>query len=124
MALLIGTAPRTLIPPEYLGGYFQIEPAVQAKHTQRYWPDTNVLITRFLHDDGIVELEYFMPVGVVRDAPWLIRRVRCIKGEVHLRVTCEPAFNYGRDAHDMVIADFGATFSLPRSSACCPRVSH
>ena len=38
------------------GGRFQIAPAVEsARHKQFYWPDTNVLITRFLHADGVGE---------------------------------------------------------------------
>ena len=28
-----------------------------------YWPDTTVLLTRFLSPDGVGEIEDFMPVG-------------------------------------------------------------
>ena len=31
---------------------------------QIYWPETNVLITRFLLGDGVVEVIDYMPVGV------------------------------------------------------------
>jgi GH15 family glucan-1,4-alpha-glucosidase len=47
------------------GGRFRIAPAAAGalRHKQFYWPDTNVLITRFLHPDGIAEVEDYMPVG-------------------------------------------------------------
>jgi len=32
-------------------------------YKQLYWPDTNVLLTRFLSPDGVGEIEDFMPVG-------------------------------------------------------------
>ena len=36
------------------GGRFRIAPTVKrARHKQFYWPDTNILITRFLSPDGI-----------------------------------------------------------------------
>ena len=35
----------------------------ELRHKQYYWPDTNVLVTRFLHPDGIAEVEDYMPVG-------------------------------------------------------------
>ena len=31
---------------------------------QMYWPDTNVLVTRFLSHDGVGEIIDYMPVGV------------------------------------------------------------
>src|SRR5512138_973606 len=51
------------------GGRFRIAPSNDGRpidrmrHKQFYWPDTNVLITRFLHPDGIGEIEDYMPVG-------------------------------------------------------------
>ena len=46
------------------GGRFRIAPAGDAiRHKQFYWPDTNILITRFLHADGVGEVEDYMPVG-------------------------------------------------------------
>ena len=47
------------------GGRFQISAGSDGvRHKQFYWPSTNVLVTRFLLADGIVELEDFMPVGL------------------------------------------------------------
>src|SRR5262249_27022181 len=47
------------------GGRFRIVPAEAGavRQKQYYWPDTNILITRFLHPDGIAEVEDYMPVG-------------------------------------------------------------
>ena len=58
------------------GGRFRIAPSGDDfRNKQFYWPDTNVLITRFLHADGIGEIEDYMPVGdaaALRDL--LVRR--------------------------------------------------
>jgi GH15 family glucan-1,4-alpha-glucosidase len=96
------------------GGRFQISPISQeVHHKQLYWPSTNILITRFLLADGIVELEDFMPVGLPPDSPWyhdLFRRVRCVRGAVRMSFTCRPAFDYGRKAHEVALQPNGAFF--------------
>src|SRR3954447_14119218 len=57
------------------GGRFRIAPADgDVRHKQFYWPDTNILVTRFLHADGIGELEDYMPIGCDQ----IIRRVRVV----------------------------------------------
>ncbi len=47
------------------GGFFQICPADDGGTSgkQFYWPDTNVLVTRFLQPGAAVELIDFMPVS-------------------------------------------------------------
>ncbi len=46
------------------GGRYRIAPPGDgARHKQFYWPNTNILITRFLHPDGIGEVVDYMPVG-------------------------------------------------------------
>jgi len=52
------------------GGSFSIAPATE--HTakkQFYWPDTNVLVTRFFSTDGVGQITDFMPVGVRKGDP-------------------------------------------------------
>ena len=97
------------------GGRFQIAPiADQVRRKQFYWPSTNILVTRFSHEDGIAELEDFMPVGFEADSPsyhQLHRRVRCVRGAVKLAVTCRPAFDYGRAAHEVQVRDGVAIFN-------------
>src|SRR4051794_36400644 len=65
------------------GGRFRIAPAAAGglRQKQYYWPETNVLVTRFLHKDGIAEVEDYMPVGpgACQDAQ-LVRRVRVVRG--------------------------------------------
>ena len=100
-----------------IGGSFRIAPvAAEAARKQMYWPETNVLITRFLLADGVVEVIDYMPVGLRKDDPGfrqLVRRVEAVRGSVPVRVECRPAFNYGRDAHDTELTTHGAVFSGP-----------
>jgi len=96
------------------GGRFQIwADADGVRHKQSYWPSTNVLVTRFLLTDGIVELEDFMPAGLPSDSPeyhHIYRRVRCVRGSVRVRVACRPAFDYGRQNHETQMVANGARF--------------
>src|SRR5215510_8173407 len=97
------------------GGRFQISSIGEpVRYKQFYWPSTNILITRFLLADGIAELEDFMPVGLPPDSPWyhhLFRRVRCVRGAVRMSLLCQPACDYGRNAHRVVIRPDGAVFT-------------
>lgn len=102
------------------GGRFQIHPfAENLKYKQFYWPSTNVLVTRFLHSDGIAELVDFMPLGFPPDSPWyhhLCRRIRCVRGTVDVGLVCRPAFDYGRQSHETKLTENGATFIAEGSS--------
>jgi GH15 family glucan-1,4-alpha-glucosidase len=103
------------------GGRFRIAPSGEGlasadmRHKQFYWPDTNVLITRFLHPDGIGEVEDYMPVGGVGGSPGdtLVRRVRVVRGRMPFRLECRPAFDYARSAPRISIRDGGARFDGP-----------
>jgi GH15 family glucan-1,4-alpha-glucosidase len=100
------------------GGRFRIAPAREAmRHKQFYWPDTNVLITRYLHADGVGELEDYMPVGANGVAPVeLIRRVRVVRGRLPFRLECRPAFDYARAASRTHVAETVARFDGPKLS--------
>jgi GH15 family glucan-1,4-alpha-glucosidase len=96
------------------GGYYRIAPAGDNwTPKQLYFPDTNVLITRFLTREGVGEVQDFMPV---HDEPGsifrhrLIRRVLGVRGELTFRVEVEPRFNYGRDPHSIVFHENGVVF--------------
>ena len=96
------------------GGRFQIAPTCKnVTHKQLYWPDTNILVTRFLSPEGVAELVDFMPIGGEQR---LVRRVHCVRGELPFRVVCQPAFNYARDAHDVELVAEGAVFRTPNAS--------
>jgi GH15 family glucan-1,4-alpha-glucosidase len=102
---------------ERKGGYFRIAPIVDGTaRKQVYWPDTNVLVTRFLSSEGVGEIIDFMPLCGSKDAPpyhGLIRRVKVARGCMRFRLECVPAFNYGRDPHTVEIVAEGARFSSP-----------
>ncbi len=99
------------------GGYFSIAPICEeVTHKQFYWPDTNVLVTRFLSSDGVGEIVDYMPLGAHRDGNGyhgLIRLVRVVRGTMQFRMECCPAFNYARDQHETVIEQGGAKFFSP-----------
>src|SRR6185436_12865385 len=98
------------------GGRFRIAPAATSglRHKQYYWPETNVLVTRFLHPDGIAEIDDYMPVGRgVGPAAQLVRRVRVVRGELPLEMECRPAFDYARARHATAVNERGARFDGP-----------
>ncbi len=84
------------------GGRFQIVPAfTRMKPKQLYLPDTNVLLTRFLSEEGVGEITDFMPVEELFDGKELIRRVTTVRGEVHYKMSCAPRFNYASVSHSI-----------------------
>ena len=97
------------------GGRFRIAPSGDDfRNKQFYWPDTNVLITRFLHADGIGEIEDYMPVGAVGASPdQLVRRVRVVRGKVSFHLECSPAFDYARAPPEIHLGEHGARFEGP-----------
>jgi GH15 family glucan-1,4-alpha-glucosidase len=99
------------------GGYFKIAPATDViSHKQLYWPETNVLITRFLSPDGVAEITDYMPIGrdiTASGSRQLVRRVEMVRGSMAFRVECYPAFNYARDVHETGISRNGAVFHAP-----------
>ena len=97
------------------GGRFRIAPAgKQFRRKQFYWPDTAVLITRFLDDDGVGEVEDYMPVGGTGTVPdELVRRVRVVRGRMAFRLECLPAFDYARAPHQLHLGPLGARFDGP-----------
>ena len=99
------------------GGRFKIAPTSEGiSHKQFYWPETNVLVTRFLSTGGVAEITDFMPVGMPETGHGyhlLIRRVNGVRGRLPFRVECRPAFNYAREKHTTEVTSQGACFSSP-----------
>ncbi|HEV2209423.1 MAG TPA: glycoside hydrolase family 15 protein [Verrucomicrobiae bacterium] len=82
------------------GGRFSLAPEMKgATHKQIYLPDSNVLLTRFLAEEALVEVSDFMPILDLGHAHDLVRRAKCIRGEVPFRMVCDPRFDYGRAGH-------------------------
>jgi len=102
------------------GGRFKIAPTTRAgTRRQFYWPDTNVLVTRFLSPDGVGQVIDFMPVGVEEHEPSyhrLIRRVQVLRGTMAFRVECTPAFNYARSEHKIEVGPNSVRFHSPELS--------
>ncbi len=95
------------------GGAFELAADVPARTRQFYFPDTNVLITRFFSPDGVGEIQDFMPVTdespeVARHR--LIRRVVCVRGALPFRARIAPRFGYGTEPHTARLEDGVALF--------------
>jgi GH15 family glucan-1,4-alpha-glucosidase len=102
------------------GGRFKITAVDKGMtHRQFYWPETNVLITRFLSRDGVGEIADFMPVGTLANGHGhhqVVRRVNVVRGTISFRLECYPAFNYGRDQHQTKVISTGVCFFSPQLS--------
>jgi GH15 family glucan-1,4-alpha-glucosidase len=101
------------------GGRFRIAPtAPEPTCKQHYWPDTNVLITRFLMTGGVGEVTDYMTAhehqrGKEDHHHQLFRKVTAVRGNMTFRLECRPAFNYARDSHELSITSKGAVFHSP-----------
>ncbi|MEC4673206.1 MAG: glycoside hydrolase family 15 protein [Nitrospirota bacterium] len=97
------------------GGHFKIAPIQEGNQRQMYLPETNILLTRFFQEDGVGEMTDFMPIesdapGYIPKRHQIIRMVGVVRGQVRFRLTCAPAFNYGRDTHSVTIQGNNALF--------------
>ena len=95
------------------GGHFHIGPdRDDYVSRQLYFPDTTILITRFLTPDGVGEVLDFMPVveGLATDSHRLVRLVRVVRGTMRFRMEVQPRFDYGRKPHELRLSEEGALF--------------
>jgi GH15 family glucan-1,4-alpha-glucosidase len=94
------------------GGHYRIAPSTDGwKTRQLYFPDTAVLITRFLTPDGVGEVQDFMVIH--RDPDHrrrLLRRVVVVRGEMEFLLECDPKFDYARAEHETTLHEHGAMF--------------
>ncbi len=103
------------------GGRFQIQPELKNRRVrQLYLPDTNILLTRFLAEEGVAELTDYMPIGTDGNQPnEIIRTVSVVRGEVNFTLLCQPRFSYALCRHSLRIEDQCAIFS-PHENVCLP----
>jgi GH15 family glucan-1,4-alpha-glucosidase len=103
------------------GGRFAIRPQLsKTRVRQLYLPETNILLTRFLAEEGVAELTDFMPIEPKGGQPnEIVRMVSVIRGNVCFKMSCEPRFNYAAGKHHVQISDNCATF-FPADSLCPP----
>jgi GH15 family glucan-1,4-alpha-glucosidase len=95
------------------GGAFRITPAHEGwRARQLYFPDTNVLITRFSTQEGVAEVIDFMPVMQPGDGgrDRIVRTIIGIRGALEFRVEVDPRFDYGRQSHQALGAEHGYVF--------------
>jgi GH15 family glucan-1,4-alpha-glucosidase len=96
------------------GGRFRIAPSQAGYVTkQLYFPDTAILITRFMTPDGVGEVADFMPIDAperATDRHRIVRIVRVVRGEMEFVLECEPRFDYGRAGHEVASIEQGFVF--------------
>ena len=96
------------------GGHFRVTPmAPEVTRKQLYFPDTAILVTRFLTDDGVAEVVDFMPVSDPTRASEqhrIVRLATCVRGEVTFDLEIAPRFDYGREPHQLHLNEDGAVF--------------
>ncbi|MEU9320265.1 glycoside hydrolase family 15 protein [Streptomyces sp. NPDC048295] len=103
------------------GGFFRLasdDPG--STRRQLYYPDTAVLVTRFMSPDGVGEVLDWMPpgrTGTPTDRHTLVRAVRAVRGTVRFAMECRPRFDYGRASHTLALVPGGAVFRAPGIAA-------
>ena len=102
------------------GGHLRTRPTVDTftRH-QLYYPDTAILVTRFLTESGVGEVVDFMPIasaGVASNRHQLVRMLRCVRGEMTFFVDIAPRFDYGREPHESHVSEDGIFFQGAQSA--------
>ncbi|HET7226623.1 MAG TPA: glycoside hydrolase family 15 protein [Candidatus Eisenbacteria bacterium] len=106
------------------GGCFELKPVIErAAHKQLYLPDTAVLLTRTLSDDGVAEISDFMPIAPGEPAHTIVRRAKCVRGEIPFRMRFAPRFDYARGTHRVESGD-GETRFVPEGGGPALRLRH
>lgn len=94
------------------GGCFRIAPVLEGhRRKQLYLPDSNVLLTRFLAEEGVAEITDFMPLGGPFPGPSVVRRVRAVRGDLRFLLRCSPRFDYARATHTVSVRGDAVTFT-------------
>jgi GH15 family glucan-1,4-alpha-glucosidase len=102
------------------GGYYALRPeGKEWTSKQLYFPDTNVLITRFLTPAGVGEVQDFMPIEDPKSPVHrhrLMRRVVVVRGAMRFIVEVQPRFDYGRAEHEVEMHPHGVLFRSEKLS--------
>ena len=106
------------------GGFFKISPVDPSIQKQLYFPETNILVTRFLSPEGVGEVIDFMPIETDPESHShdIARLIKVVRGTVRFKLECYPAFDYARAKHTLEIVPGGAVFSHKgeRVGLTCP----
>jgi GH15 family glucan-1,4-alpha-glucosidase len=96
------------------GGFYSLRPEGEDwTSKQLYFPDTNILITRFLTPGGVGEVQDFMPIEAPDSAMHrhrLMRRVLVVRGQMRFVIEMQPRFDYGRAEHEVEMHPHGVLF--------------
>ena len=102
------------------GGHFRVRPTIDVFTTkQLYFPDTAILVTRFMTEAGVGEVVDFMPATsskVATDQHRIVRLVRCVRGQMTFALDIAPRFDYGREPHETHLSEDGIVFRGSRTS--------
>ena len=88
-------------------GSFSIAPQDYSSSSLSYIEKTNILENLFQSPEGELLITNFMPRG--RDL--LLRRVKCRRGRVDIKLRCYPRFNYGKENPSVQFRDGSFVFS-------------
>ena len=79
------------------GGHCRVRPTADVfTSKQLYFPDTAILVTRFMTEEGVGEVADFMPVvdsTVASDTHRIVRMVRCVRGKMTFALDIAPRFD-------------------------------
>jgi len=105
------------------GGFWSISPtSAEFKTKQFYWPETNVVVTRFFSHDGIAEVVDFMPVGQARSSSGnktaIIRILKGIRGRLKFTMQMQLALQYGSETPRVRVKDKDLHFSGSSEQFC------
>ena len=82
------------------GGSWRLEPLDgEVTTSQFYFPDSSILVTRFMTEEGVAEVHDFMPVLKAHDSDHrqrIVRRITAVRGSTRLRTTLAARPDYGR----------------------------
>ncbi|WP_342363056.1 glycoside hydrolase family 15 protein [Terrarubrum flagellatum] len=90
-------------------GYWRIAPDGDHEATRDYLPGTAVLETKFRTATGEISLIDHMPFTDEEEKSDVVRVVRCVKGEVAVRMELALRFDYGQTAPWVRRRDYGLT---------------
>ncbi|MFY0407641.1 glycoside hydrolase family 15 protein [Solicola sp. PLA-1-18] len=83
------------------GGAWRIHPVDGSSRSQQfYYPSSNVLITRFMNDEGVVEVHDFMPIVRPHDPDHrqrIVRRLVGVRGQMTMRLDLSARPDYARE---------------------------
>ncbi len=78
-------------------GVFELAPELKnARRMQIYVPDTNILQTRWLAHEAVVEVTDMLPIHPPERESRLVRTVRAVNGTMTIRMRCAVRHDYAR----------------------------